>query len=175
MGWPIENLYIEDGRQPAQPLRADAQRVDLIVNLYPKRLDVVARPAHLQLRHVDWPHQRFLGEQHRLFCRTANADAQHARRAPACAHLRQHFQHPIDNRIAGIHHLELAFVFAAAALGRDIDGDGGTRHHFHVQDAGRVIPGVAAGEGRVGKDGCAQLVFRVQIGAANALIDYVLQ
>ena len=47
-----------------------------------------ARPAApgprplLQVEHVDVVHQRFLREQHRLFCGAANTDPQHSRWAP---------------------------------------------------------------------------------------------
>jgi hypothetical protein len=95
--------------------------------------------------------------------------------APARAHLRQHLDHPVDDRIAGIHHLELGLVFRAAALGRDIDVDLAARHHVDMQHAGRVVARVAAGEGRIGQHAGAQLVVGVVVGAAHALIDHILQ
>src|SRR3546814_2032323 len=49
----VVDLDVQDGRKPAQPLRADAQRVDLVENLDAQLLDVVLRPARLQFAHVD--------------------------------------------------------------------------------------------------------------------------
>ena len=132
-------------------------------------------PARLELRHVDRLHQALLGELDAMFGGSADADAEHARRAPAGSHLRQHLEHPVDDRIAGVHHLELGLVLAAAALGRDVDRDGAPRNHLDRQHAGGVVAGVAAGERRIGKDRCAQLVFRVVVGPAHAFIDDVLQ
>jgi hypothetical protein len=100
-----------------------------------------------------------LGELHAMFRRAADADAEHARRAPAGAHLRDHLEHPVDDVVAGVHHLELGLVLAAAALGRDVDRNRVARDHLDRQHAGRVVAGVAAGEGGIGQDRGAQLVL----------------
>ncbi len=171
----VENLHVEDGRKPAQPLRADTKRVHLVENLDAQRLDVGLRAARDELGHVNGRHQRLLGEQHAMLGGAANADAQHPRRAPAGAHLRQHFEHPVDDRIAGVHHLELGFVLAAAALGRDIDRYARAGHQLDMEHARRVVARVAPGEGGIGKHRGAQLVFRVEIGAAHAFVDHVLK
>jgi hypothetical protein len=47
--------------------------------------------------------------------------------------------------VAGVHHLELGLVLAAAALGRDIDRDLAARHHGHRQHAGRVVASCCGG------------------------------
>jgi hypothetical protein len=49
------------------------------------------------------------------------------------------------------------------------------RHHLDMEDGGRVILGIAPGEGRVGKDGSAQPVLGVQVRAAHALVDDLLK
>ena len=171
---PVIDLHIEDGGKAAQPLRADAERIDLVEDLDAQRLDVGLGPARLQLGHVDRLHQAFLGQQGGMFGRAADADAQHARRAPAGAHLRQHLDHPIDDRIAGVHHLELGLVLAAAALGRHVNGDLAARHQIDMQHARGVVPGVAAGEGGVGEHAGAQLVLGIEVGAAHTVIHHVL-
>jgi hypothetical protein len=61
------------------------------------------------------------------------------------------------------------------SLGRDVDRDGRARHHLQMQHAGRIVLRVAAGERRIGQDRGAQLVLRMEIGAAHALIDHFLQ
>ncbi len=170
----VDDLDVEDGRKPAQPLRADAQRIDLVEYLDPQRLNVGLRPAQLQRTHVDRVHQRLFRQQHAMFRRAADADAQHARGTPARAHLRDHFEHPVDDRVAGVHHLELGLVLAAATLGRDIDRHRRSRHQLDMQHAGRVIPGVTAGKGGIGQYRGAQLVFGVEIGTADAFIDHLL-
>ena len=110
-----------------------------------------------------------------MFGGAANPDPQHSRRAPARAHLRQHLDHPVHDVVAGVHHLELRLVLAPAAFGRDVDRNGVSRHHGDVEHARGIVAGVAAGEGRIGQDRGAQLVFRVEIGPAHPFIDHVLQ
>ena len=170
----VVDLDVEDGGQAAQTLRANAQRIDLVENLDPHLLDLGLRPAQFQLAHVYGLHQAFLGQRHRLFRRAADADAQHAGRAPAGTHLRDHVQHPIDDRIAGVHHLELGLVFRSAALGRDVDDDLVPRHHLDRQDARRVVLGILAGEGGIAQDRGTQAVFGVEVSAPHAFIDHVL-
>jgi hypothetical protein len=87
----------------------------------------------------------------------------------------QHFEHPVDDRIAGVHHLELGLVLAAAALGRDVDMDVVALDHFDRKHARGVVARVAAGERGIGQDRGTQLVLGIQIGAAHAFIDHVLQ
>jgi len=175
MARPILDLDIENGRKPAQPLRADAQRIDLVENCDPERFKIVLRPTRLELAHVDRLHQAFLGQPDAMFGRTADPDAEHARRAPAGSHLRDHLQHPFDDIVGRVHHLELGLVLAPPALGRDIDRNRIAGHHFHAQHARGIVARVAPRESGIGKDGCAQLVFRVRIGPAYPFIDHVLQ
>jgi hypothetical protein len=112
----------------------------------------------LQLVHVDVVHQAFLGHQHRLLGRAADADAQHARRAPAGAHGRHGLEHPVDDRVTGVEHVHLALVLAAAALGGHGHFDGVAGHDLGVDDGRRVVLGVLAQELRVGHDRGAQHV-----------------
>ena len=170
----IHDLYIQDGRKPAKSLRANAKRVDLVKNLNAHGLNVIFRPARLQWSHIDGLHQRLFGQQHAMFGCAANAYTQHAGRTPTSAHLRQHLDHPIDDIVRRVHHLELRLILAAAAFGRHIDRHLGSGHQIHMQNARRVVFGIAARERRVSKHRSAQFVFRMQIGAADARIDHVL-
>ena len=110
-----------------------------------------------------------------MFRRAADADSQHPRRTPARAHRGDLLDHPVDDIVAGIHHLELGLVLAAAALRRDVDRDRVAGHHLDREDAGRVVARVAAREGGIGEDRGAQFVVGVVVGAAHAFIDDVLQ
>ena len=74
----------------------------------------------------------------------------------------------------GLSMANLRFGLRAAALGRDGDVDIAARHHLDGHDRGRVVAGVLARESGVGKDAAAELVVRVEVGAANALIDHLL-
>ena len=171
----VENLDVEHRRQPAQPLRADAEPVDLVVKLDAQLFDLVLRPARLQLLHVDGVHQRLLGQQHRLLRRAANADAEHPRRTPARAHRRHRLQHPVHNRVRRIQHHELRLRLRASALGRD--------GHIHLAALAparprrrrRIVLRVLARKRRVGEDAAAQLVVRVEIGLAHARVAHLLQ
>ena len=62
----VADLDVEHGRQAAEALGADAERVDLLVELDAQLLELRLRPARQQLVHVDRIHQRFLREHHRL-------------------------------------------------------------------------------------------------------------
>ena len=172
---PILDLDVEHGGEAAKPLRADAERVDLFIQLDAQFLGRIARPACEQFGHVDRVHQRLFGKQHCLFGGAADADAEHAGRAPARAHLGHHFEYPVDDRIRRVHHLELRLVLAAAALRRDVDDDLGAGNHLDIEDRGGVVLRIDAAEGRIGEDRGAQLVVGMEIGAADAFIDDLLQ
>ena len=169
------DLDVEHRGQAAQPLRADAQRIDLVAQLDAQFFGLVLRTAGLQLVHVDRIHQDLLRHQHGLLGGAADAYAQHAGRAPAGAHRRNGLHDPVDQAVARVEHHELALVLAAAALGRDLHVHRVARHHRHVDDRRRVVLGVLALELRVGHDAGAQGVVGVQIAAAHALVDRVLE
>ena len=130
-------------------MRANAKRIDLVKNLDAHGLNVIFWPARLERPHIYGFHQRLFCQQHAMFGSTANANPQHAGRAPASAHLRQHLDHPIDNVIRRVHHLELRLILAAAAFGSHINRHLGTGHQINMQNARRVVFGVTARERRV--------------------------
>ncbi len=175
MAGRIEYFHVEYRRQSAKALRTDAHGIDRIEDIDAQLLDIVLRAALLELAHVDRIHQALLRQLHAMLRRATDPDAQHPRGAPARAHRGNLFDHPVDDIVARVHHLELGLVLAAAALGRDVDLDPVPRDHFDRQDAGRVVARVAAGEGGIGKDRGAQLVVGMVVGAAHALIDDLLQ
>ena len=99
MGRPVEDLDVEDGRQPAEPLRADAERVDLVEDLDAQRLDIGLRPARALSCAMSIGSIRLcLASIIALLRGAADADPEHPRRAPAGAHLRHHLEHPVDDR-----------------------------------------------------------------------------
>src|SRR5690606_27154303 len=161
--------------QAAQALGADAQLVDLVEQLQAQFLDAVLRATGLQLVDVDGLHQHFLGHHCGFLGGTADADAEHARRAPAGAHGRHSLQDPVDDGVGRVEHGHLRLVLGAAALGRDI--------HFHlvagddgvVDDGRSVVFGVLPGTCRVGKDRSTQDVFRQVVSATHAFVDHVVQ
>ncbi|MNT12115.1 hypothetical protein D3C72_1470300 [compost metagenome] len=169
------DLHVQHGGQAAQALRADAQRVDLFVQFHAHFLDPVLRAAGDDVLNVDGLHQRFLGHQHGLLGRAADADAQHAGRAPAGAHGRHGLEHPVDHAVAGVQHDQLALVLAAAALGGHRHLDGVAGNDLGEDHRGRVVLGVLAGELRVGHDRGAQRVVGVVVAAAHAFVDGVVQ
>ncbi|MPM91876.1 hypothetical protein SDC9_139010 [bioreactor metagenome] len=173
------DLDVQHRGQAAQALRANAQGVDLLVQLKTQFFDLVELLAAcglgLQLVHVEVFHQAFLGQQDGLFRRAANADAQHAGRAPACAHGGHRLQNPVHQIVAGVHHDHLGLVLRAAALGRHGDVHGVAGNDLHVDDGRRVVLGVLAGELRIGHDRGAQLVVRVVVATAHAFVDGVFQ
>jgi hypothetical protein len=156
----VEDLDVEDGGQSAEALRADSQRIDLLVKLQTQFLDAIARAAGDQFMHVDRRHQRFLGQQHGLLGRAANADAQDSRWTPAGTHRRYGLEHPIDDRVRGVERVELGLVFRAAALGGADDFEVVSGDDLIMDDCRRVVARVLARAGRVEQYRGAQLVVR---------------
>ena len=116
-----------------------------------------------------------LGEEHGFFCGAADADAEHAGRAPSGAHGGDGFEHPLDDGVGGVEHDEFAFGFGASALGGDGDVDFVAFDEFDVDDGGGVVFGVLAGAGGVGEERGAELVVGIEIGAADAFVDHFLE
>ena len=114
----VEHLDIEHGRQTAETLRADAERVDLLVQFDAQFLGAILRATGDQFLNIDRGHQRFLGQHERLLRGAADADAENARRTPARAHQRHGLQHPVHQIVGRIQHGELGLGFGTAALGR---------------------------------------------------------
>ena len=175
MGRVVHDLDVEHGGQTAQALSADAQLVDLLEQLQTHLFKTVLRAAGLELVDVDGFHQHFLGHDRCLFGGAADADAEHARWAPARAHGRYGFQDPVDDRVGRVEHRHLRFVFRTAALGRHVHFHGVARDDGVVNDRRGVVLGVLASTGRVGQDRGAQHVFRQVVGATHAFVDHVVQ
>ncbi len=150
-------------------------RVDRIENVDPQLLDIALRAALLELRHVDRLHQRLLRQFQAMLCCAADADPEHSGRTPSRAHRGDLRDHPVDDIVRRVHHLELGLVLAAAALGRDIDLHPLAWHHFDREHARCVVLGVATGEGGIGEDRSAQLVLGVGVAPPNPFIDDLLQ
>ncbi len=174
VGRVFADLDVDDGGQAAEALGADAEVVDRVVDLQAQFLELVGRTALDQFLHVDRFHQRFLGQQHGLVDRAADADAEDAGRAPAGAHGRHGLLHPLDDRVARVEHHRLALVLRAAPLGGDQDLQAVACHQFGVDHRRAVVAGVLAVGGRVGDHRQAQGIGGIQIGAPHPGIDHLL-
>ena len=174
MGRVHLDLDVEDGREAAQALRADAERVDAVVDLHAELLFVGLRTAGEKVEHVEGFVERFLREKRGLFSGTADADAEDPGRAPAGAHVRNLFEHPVDDAVRRDEHGELGLVFRAAALRGDRDLDLVARDDLPMDDGGGVVLRVLAGEFRRVHRGEAQDVFGAGVGTAHAFVDGVL-
>ena len=155
MGGIVQHLDVEHRGQAAQPLRADAKRIDPVIDIQPQLLERRARPARNQVTDVDGIHQRFLGEQQGFLRTAADADAEHAGRTPTGTHFRHHLENPVGHRVGRVQHGEHRFVFRPAALGRHGDFHVLARDQFGVYHRRGVVPGITAFEGRIGNDRCA--------------------
>ncbi len=69
VGWEIHDLYVENGGEAAEALCADAEAVDLVVDVDAQLFDLGLGAAGDELLHVDWVHQRFFGHDHGFFRR----------------------------------------------------------------------------------------------------------
>ena len=123
VGGVVEDLDVEDGGEAAEALGSDAELVDLVVELDAEFFDFVLRAAGVELLHVDGVHEGLFGHDHGFFGGAADADAEHAGRAPAGAHGGDGFEDPVDDGVGGVEHGELGFGFGAAAFGCDGDVD----------------------------------------------------
>ncbi|MNE20907.1 hypothetical protein D3C80_1140500 [compost metagenome] len=168
------DLHIQHCGEAAQPLGTNPQPVDLVIELDPQLLFCGLRTPGDQLLNVDVLHQGFLGEHGRLLGGTADADPQHARRAPAGAHGRHGFEHPFDHVVGGVEHHHLGLVLGAAALGRDAHFHLVPRDHVDVHHGRGVVLGVLATAGRIRQHAGTQRVVRVGVGTAGALIHHLL-
>ena len=178
VGGVVEDLDVEHGGEAAKALGADAERVDLVEQFEAQFLDAAEGPAArglvLQFVDVDRIHERFLGQQQRLFGRAADADAEDARRAPAGAHGRDGLQHPVHDRVGRVEHGQLRLVLGAAALGRTDDLDLVAGDDFVVHHGRGVVLAVLALAGWIEKHRGAQLVVRIEVGAAHAFVHHFL-
>ncbi len=135
---------------------------------------LVLGAAGFELLHVDGVHEGFFGHDHGLFGGASDADAEHAGGAPAGAHRGDGLEDPVDDGVGGVEHGELGFGLGASAFGCDGDVDFAAGDHLDGDDGGGVVAGVFAGEGGVGEDAGAELVVGVVVGAADALVDHLL-
>ena len=169
----ILDLDVHHRGQPAEPLGTDAQAIDLVVQLEPQFLGAVAGATLLQIVNIDRFQQRFLGQDHRLFGSSADADAEHARRAPPGTHQRYLAQHPVDHRVGRVQHRELGLGFRAAALGGDVYLERVAGHDFVVDHTGGIIAGILARAVRVLENRGPQHVIGILISAPNPLVAHV--
>ena len=142
------DFYVEHGGEPAQPLRADAERVDAVAQVEPHFLELRGGTAGAQGRHVDRVEQRLLGEDHGALGRAPHAEPDQPGRAPAGAQRLHRAQNPIRHAVARVEAHEARLVLRPAPLGGDMDVDAVAGHELHVQVGGRVVARVAAGEER---------------------------
>ena len=171
----VQHFHVQHRGQPAQPLRANAQPVHLVVQLHAHLFGGRDGPAGNQVLNVDRVHQRLFGQQHCLLRRAANADAQHARRTPSRAHRGNGLQHPLHHGVGRVQHGKLALGLRAAALGRHRHVHRRPAHQLHVHHRRRVVFGILPRPRRIGLDGGPQLVVGVQIRAPHAFIRHLLQ
>ena len=171
----VAHLHVENGREPAQPLCADAQPVHLVVEFQPQLLGAVRRSTGDQLLDVDGVHQRLLGQQHRLLRCSADAYAQQSWRTPARAHRRHCLQNPLDDRIGRVQHDELGLSFGPSALRRHRYIHRCAFDQLDIHNSRGVVFGVGPFSRRIGQDRGTQLVVRVEIGSTHAFIDHLLK
>ncbi|MNE37384.1 hypothetical protein D3C80_1312330 [compost metagenome] len=175
MGRVVHDLHVEHGGQATEALGADAQLVDLLEQLQAHFFNAVLWATGLQFVDVDGFHQHFLGHDGSFLGGAADADAEHARWAPAGAHFRNCLEHPVDDRVGRVEHGHLRLVLGAAALGRHVHFHGVARDDGVVDDRRGVVLGVFTSACRVGQDRGTQDVFRQVVGAAHAFVDHVVQ
>ena len=170
----VEDLDVEHRRQSAQALRADAERVDLVVD---------ARCAA--------PRARLAGPRCLSSCMSIGSISASLASSIAFSALPPmpmpsmpggHQPAPIVGTVFttqstiesdGLSITNFGLVLRAAALGRDLHLDRVAGHEVEVDDRRRVVARVLARAGRVGDDRRAQRVVRIEIGAAHAFVDHV--
>ncbi len=123
VGGGVEDFTSSTVVSPPKPLRTDAEAVDLVVEFDAEFFGGGFGAARDEVLNVDGVHERLLGKEHGFLGSAADADAEHAGRAPSGAHGGHGLEDPLDNRVGGIEHDEFAFGFGASAFGGDGDVD----------------------------------------------------
>ena len=106
MGRVVFDLHIQNRGQAAEPLGTNTQLIHLVKQFQTQLLGTVGGATGLQVMDINRIQQRLLGQLHCFFSSAAYANTQHARRTPASAHLRHHFQHPVHHGIRWVQHGE---------------------------------------------------------------------
>ena len=150
VGGGVEDLDVENGGEAAEALSADAEAIDLVVEFDAKLFGGGFGAAGDEVLDVDGVHEGLLGEEHGFFRGAADADAEHAGRAPSGAHGGDGFEHPLDDGVGGVEHDEFAFGFGASAFGGDGDVDLVALDELDDDGGGGVVFGVFASAGGVG-------------------------
>ena len=176
VGRIVHDLDVEDRGEPAQPLRADAERVDLVEDL--DRAASRYRSAAPRCFSCAMSMSPISDSLASVIAFSAvppmpmpSIPGGH-QPAPICGIISS-TQSTIES--LGLSILNLRLVLAAAALGRDLHVDMVARHHLDVEHARRVVLGVDPAERGIAQDRGAQPVLGVEIGAAHALVDDLLQ
>ena len=169
------DLHVEHGGQAAQALRADAQRVDLVAQLDAQLLEScsagrAACSSYMSMSSISASLAISIAFSAVPPMPMPSMPGGH-QPAPIVGTV---FSTQSTRRVARVEHHELALVLAAAALGRDLHVDGVAGHQLHVHHGRRVVLGVLALELRVGDDRRAQHVVGVEVAAAHAFVDGVL-
>ena len=99
VGRVVLHLHIQNGGQATEALGANTEIVDLVEQLQAQLFSAIGGTTLFQIVNIDRIEQGFLRHFHGFLGRAANTNTQHARRTPARAHLRHHFQHPVDDRV----------------------------------------------------------------------------
>ena len=174
----VHDLDVKYGRQAAQTLSADAQRVDLLVKFQTQFFNAgqcgTAGCFVLQFADITGRHQRFFGHQHGFFWRTTNADAENARRAPTRTHGRDGLQHPVDDGVRRVEGIELGLVFRTTAFGSTDNFQFVAFDDFVMDNRRCVVFRVFTGTRWIQQDRSAQFVVWVQVGTADAFVDHFL-
>ena len=152
MGRIFGDLHVQHGGEPAQTLGANTQAIYGVVDFHAQLFELICRTPLDQFLHVDWLHERFLGEQHRLVDGPTDADADNAGRAPAGSHGAHSLFHPFDDGIAGVEHGDFALVFRAAAFRSDMDFQGVAGDDLGVDDSRGIVLGIFSVGSRVRDD-----------------------
>src|ERR1700751_1188174 len=159
----VANLHIENRGEAAQALCPDTEFIDFPVQLDSRLFELAGGAARDDFLDVDVLHEGLFGEEHGFFGGAADTDAEYAGRAPSGAHGGDGLKNPVNDGLRGVEHGELRFGLGTSALGSDGDFYVAPAHELDIDDGRGVVAGVAARKGRVGEDGGAQLVVRVQI------------
>ena len=170
------DLDVEHGGQAAEALRADAERVDLVVELDAQLLDLALRAPRA------FSSAMSIGSISASLAISIAFSAVPPTPMPSMPG--GHQPAPIVGTVfttqsaiesEGLSIDELRLRLRAAALRGDVDLELVARHHLHVDHRRRVVPGVLAAEVGFVEHRGAQLVVRVHVGAAHAFVDRVFE
>ena len=164
---------VHHGREPAEPLRADAERVDLVISSTRNSSSGVAGPRASSSDMSIGLSRASLARSMAFSALPPIPSAINPGRAPSGAEGGKRLEYPVNHRFRGVQANEFGLIFRPAALGSQADSQSVARNDLGMNHGRRVVARVLSAKQRIGDHRRAKRVCGVGVGAAHAFIDQI--